>query len=154
MDLVSTAQLLGNFGEFFGSIAVVVTLIFLTFQMRQNATETRNSSIQSIMSSEANGRYAMLNSDVPSILVRLRAGDPLSVEDEIRFDTFMHGVFHDYETAFHAWRTGTVPSEVMDAMDERIRVWIDVPGWEQRWRYAARLHTESFRKHVDELAGR
>ena len=36
MDLMSTAQLLGNFGEFFGAIAVVVTLIYLAGQLRQN----------------------------------------------------------------------------------------------------------------------
>ena len=36
MDLMTTAQLLGNFGEFLGAIAVVVTLIFLTLQIRQN----------------------------------------------------------------------------------------------------------------------
>ena len=36
MDLMTTAQLLGNFGEFFGAIAVVVTLVFLTRQIRQN----------------------------------------------------------------------------------------------------------------------
>ena len=36
MDLINTAQLLGNFGEFFGAIAVVVTLGYLAVQVRQN----------------------------------------------------------------------------------------------------------------------
>jgi len=30
MDLISISQLLGNFGEFVGAIAVVITLIYLT----------------------------------------------------------------------------------------------------------------------------
>lgn len=36
MDLMSTAQLLGGFGAFIGAIAVVVTLGYLTVQIRQN----------------------------------------------------------------------------------------------------------------------
>lgn len=36
MTFMGMAQLLGNFGEFFGAVAVVVTLIFLTVQLRQN----------------------------------------------------------------------------------------------------------------------
>ena len=36
MDLLSTAQLLGNFGEFVGAIAVVVTLFYLAAQVKQS----------------------------------------------------------------------------------------------------------------------
>ena len=37
MNLMDTAQLLGNFGEFFGAIAVVGTLGYLAVQIRQNS---------------------------------------------------------------------------------------------------------------------
>ena len=37
MDLMSTSQLLGNFGEFLGAIAVVVTLIYLSVQLRHSS---------------------------------------------------------------------------------------------------------------------
>lgn len=33
MTLMETSQLLGNFGEFVGAIAVVLTLIYLTTQI-------------------------------------------------------------------------------------------------------------------------
>jgi len=36
MDLMDTAQLLGNFGEFVGAIAVVVTLMYVALQIRQS----------------------------------------------------------------------------------------------------------------------
>ena len=40
MDLMSTAQLLGNFGEFVGAIAVVVTLVYLAVQVVQSREAT------------------------------------------------------------------------------------------------------------------
>ena len=36
MNHQELAQLLGNYGEFFGSVAVVATLIYLAIQVRQN----------------------------------------------------------------------------------------------------------------------
>jgi hypothetical protein len=37
MDLMDTAQLLGNFGEFVGAIAVVGTLLYLAVQLRHSS---------------------------------------------------------------------------------------------------------------------
>ena len=37
MTLMETAQLLGNFGEFVGSIGVIATLVYLTIQVRHSA---------------------------------------------------------------------------------------------------------------------
>ena len=47
MDLMSTAQLLGNLGEFLGAIAVVVTLFYLAVQVRhgKEATEANTHSL-------------------------------------------------------------------------------------------------------------
>ena len=47
MTLMDTAQLLGNFGEFVGAIAVVATLLFLSFQVRQGARAQRGATLQS-----------------------------------------------------------------------------------------------------------
>lgn len=52
MDLMSTAQLLGNLGEFLGAIAVVVTLVYLAVQIRQNTTALHSSTWQAIQNAE------------------------------------------------------------------------------------------------------
>ena len=47
MTVIELSQILGNFGEFFGAIAVVGTLIFLAIQVRQSkeATEANTRSM-------------------------------------------------------------------------------------------------------------
>ena len=47
MTVIELSQVLGNFGEFFGAIAVVGTLIFLAIQVRQSkeATEANTRSM-------------------------------------------------------------------------------------------------------------
>ena len=46
MTLTDTAQLMGNFGEFFGAIAVVATLGYLVMQIREASRATMFSSEQ------------------------------------------------------------------------------------------------------------
>ena len=51
MDHVTFAQLLGNYGEFIGSVGVVVSLVYLAVQIRANTRTTRaNASFQAIHS--------------------------------------------------------------------------------------------------------
>ena len=52
MTLVETAQLLGNFGEFVGAIAVVVTLGYLAIQIRQN-TRSQDQSRKAVVAQSA-----------------------------------------------------------------------------------------------------
>ncbi len=37
MTVIELSQVLGNFGEFFGAIAVVGTLVFLSIQVRRGS---------------------------------------------------------------------------------------------------------------------
>ena len=37
MSVLDVSQILGGFGEFFGAIAVVATLVYLSVQVRQNS---------------------------------------------------------------------------------------------------------------------
>lgn len=65
MTLTETAKLLGNFGEFLGSIGVIVTLIYLAVQIRSNTSATRaNASFQATHSwAEVTQRLAALPDD-------------------------------------------------------------------------------------------
>ena len=47
MDHQAFAELLGNYGEFIGSIGVVVSLFYLGVQIRQNSISTKAQAVQS-----------------------------------------------------------------------------------------------------------
>jgi len=88
MDLMSTAQLLGNFGEFAGAIGVIVTLIYLSIQVRQNtatmqrADEAHRKEIDIATNSRFNEQRHALYSD--SDLARIfRTGllDPSQLDE-------------------------------------------------------------------------
>lgn len=78
MDLMATAQLLGNVGEFVGSIAILVTLAYLAIQVRHARHETRLALSQGRM--QANRELIALELDPANLEARMRANAALGFE--------------------------------------------------------------------------
>ncbi len=49
MSALEFSQLLGNYGEFVGAIAIVITLIYLSFQLRQNTRSINSNNSNNVM---------------------------------------------------------------------------------------------------------
>ena len=77
MTVIELSQVLGNFGEFFGAIAVVVTLIYLAIQLRQNTKGIRAQSYYNVLSGK-NALYRELgaNAELFNTLAQGMAADP------------------------------------------------------------------------------
>jgi hypothetical protein len=67
MDLMDTAQLLGNFGEFVGAIAVVITLIYLAIQVRHSSQTVETNS--QLLRVDANATTFQLEFDFDRLLI-------------------------------------------------------------------------------------
>ena len=66
MDHLALAQLLGNYGEFIGAIAVVATLAYLAVQVRQNTATIHNSESahRATIETELNKRFHEWRRDI------------------------------------------------------------------------------------------
>ena len=82
MDQQAFAQLLGNYGEFVGAIAVVVTLIYLTLQIRQNTIALRMSTASEWLEKDYELVLPMIeNRELAEVWVK--GGDNLEELDEV-----------------------------------------------------------------------
>jgi len=100
MDHQTLAQLLGNYGEFLGAIAVVVTLGFLTLQIRQS-TQANKSTFQLQVQSEFNRlSTALMNDESMGRLLELcRQPDlptDLAPSDNHRLRYYVHTDLNTY----------------------------------------------------------
>jgi hypothetical protein len=79
MDLMSTSQLLGNIGEFLGSIAVFATLIYLSIQVKHSKQATEaNTNI-----AERNHSLALAQSEVARIGMILDQVRSIALSEEL-----------------------------------------------------------------------
>jgi len=151
MDLLSTAQLLGNFGEFVGAVAVVATLGYLAFEIRHNTRATRASLDYSIRS-DFNRWHELMMTNPEMVKLAARLGSPDEDHQAKSFANWFLNRFANVQTAldadilpqhdFPAWKAdfarqlqlfpGMVPH-----MREQLKHY---PGWSETQEMFTALH--------------
>ena len=104
MELREFAELLGNFGEFFGAIAVVATLGYLVIQIKQNTSALRASSRQEIATSYRENNKLLADEKVArAYSIGMSQYPDLCFEDRSLFSMYMNdfGVFIQGAIALH-----------------------------------------------------
>jgi len=152
MDLMSTSQLLGNFGEFFGAIAVVVTLIYLAGQLRQNTKALRSASYEhwNEISSSFTDFYAHYSAALCEIQ-RHSSLDQLTPPERMTFTALGIKTIDQAQTAFLHHRAGTLDDDVFEARLSSFNAFYENdPLLRQLWSYALREYpTVAFRNFVE-----
>ena len=131
MDLDSLAKL----GEFVGGIVVVISLIYLAYQVRQNTQSLRSENYARVLERMSTVQ-AQLSMD-PELhhLFMVGAEDParLSPADRIRFSWALYELFGAGEFMFHQARDKTLPPAVWARWEAAIGWWLSHPGMRAWW---------------------
>lgn len=121
MSNLEFSQLLGNYGEFVGAIAIVVTLIYLAVQIRQNTQQMRRVEMNAGMAQFSVPRMAIASDrGLAELLVKTASATAeLDAVDQLRLDMlrseWMWAFFHNWDRARDGsvdredWETSTRP---------------------------------------------
>ncbi|MCH7916207.1 MAG: hypothetical protein IH856_24755 [Deltaproteobacteria bacterium] len=149
MDL----QYLANLSELVGGVVVVLSLIYIAVQVRQNTQAQRTENY-----SRAQDRLAAIQSMLAqdgeiSLIVSKGALDTskLTPQERIRFTWFMYEVFGGFEFMFHASRTDAIPEEVWTRWSSSVAWWLTFPGVQAWWQARPTPFTESFTAFMESL---
>ena len=108
MNLLDVSQILGNFGEFVGSIGVLATLAYLAVQIRQNTRATQAASHHAITDSLNQGNIAVAqNAELAHIWVTgCDDRTSLTEADRHRLDSLLLAHFHVFDSLFYSASNG------------------------------------------------
>ena len=113
---------LGNIGDFIGGVGVVITLVYLATQIRQNTRALRLSSIQQIMGTSVSVNEAASSGPLPEILAKLGNKERL---DDAEFTTFLLHIWamltHHWQV-FHQYQNDMIEKDVFDIYMTRMRL--------------------------------
>ena len=131
MDHQAFAQLLGNYGEFFGAIAVVMTLFYLALQIRQNSRATQMSNSHKL--NEATRAFLAKISDSNELASIWRRGlmdlSMLTPEETLRFSTAMQQLMSLMEELHYAESSNEVRGWVGEAINTGAPEIMGLPGF-------------------------
>ncbi len=141
---------LGAIGEFVGAIAVVVTLIYLAFQMRQNTNALKLNAAASV-TEELQEMFSLLasNQELAEIVVTAARESTLQGDQRVRFNTFMHNLVRLHENAFLQWRADVIEPAHWEGI---VRMMIDVTSmaaFQTYWQERKHWVSDDFREYME-----
>jgi hypothetical protein len=143
---------LANLGEFIGGIGVLVTLIFVVVQLRQNTRAIQRSNAREAGNALVNTIHANNSADLSDITVRgYRDLGSLSDAERIRFDNMMFAWFHAIEQEHFASRESPYLKELLTPKHRAIAANLSTPGVSQWWSERRSWFTDYFVGVVDEI---
>ena len=143
-----TLEDLGNIGDFLGGIAVIVTLIYLARQIRENTKVARIQTIQTIKSDALQLRVAGIQSpDIAAILAKsIEDSSSLTTSERIRFNLLCAGVFENFDQVYQASVLGLIDNFGSDRL---LRSYLSQEAVRQWWSDARDLFHPDFVSYVE-----
>jgi len=151
-----TLEALGNLGDLIGGVGVIITLIYLAIQIRQNTIEVRNATVQRIFEQSTLMYGNELTMKCSEIDLRLRQGEGISESEWIILRLGIRRSLLFYEQVYLQYLEGRITQEVMDAYEQQLKIHFknhfDRPDWKEFWAFVRRTHTNRFAQYVDDIA--
>ncbi len=141
---------IGAIAEIVGAVAVVVTLIFLTLQIRRNTTSVRQQCYNDIMVRRQEW-YRLLSADpdMTRIFWQGVSGERMSRIDATRFMAFYTIVMGHLEDVFVQYQNGVVEKRIWDREARLLGGAISRPAFLLWWNEARQFFLPEF---VEEVA--
>ena len=144
-------EVLGDVGDFLGGIGVVITLLYLASQIRQNTRSIRTSAFQAAQRDIAD-KLDDLSKDPELIRLYFDGNyefESFSKEDRRRYATFMTGWLRRYETLLYQTRLGNIDREQWEGVLTELRTAFKYPGARAWWAQAHGSFNRDLREFVE-----
>ncbi len=152
---------IGALAELAGAVAVVLSLVYLAIQIRQNTAQmerteraSTGAAYQELISSmQAQLQPAAQQADLSEIIRRgLEDSMALDEAELFRFNWLMGGQINCYENAYYQYQHGVVSEERWQRMLNELNYFVSSPGYADWWDgYAKSTLSPDMVKIVDEM---
>ena len=134
MSTLEFSQLLGNYGEFVGAIAIVITLIYLAVQLRQNTASVRAGAYQEWVASNVDINMSMSNPTQSEIINKGNYDSSnLTLETYVAYAMTHLAIMQMAQSTDYLYRSGSLDRELWEAEMNRVAGILAAPGVRQWW---------------------
>ena len=144
----------GAIGELIGAVAVILTLLYLATQIRQNTKSNQTAAIQMMSAQNAEWLSLLSQPDGAAKLFYIDSVGGLghmSEEDSSRYVSLIIHMCRLYDTQYHLYQIRAIPEELWESSKASLARTMESKAAQQSWRMTRGLFTESFTNLVDKL---
>ncbi len=145
-----TIMELGAVGEFVGAIAVVVTLIYLAVQMRQNTNALKLATARSV-TEELQDSFSLLasNQELADIFVTASGELALQGAERVRYYTLTSNLVRVYENAFLQSRAGAMEQAHWEGLTRLMIDYTSMAAFQQYWQDRKHWVSDDFQEYME-----
>ena len=150
---MTNLESLASLGEIVGAIAVVVSLLYLAVQVRQNTRAQRLENASRILDRTASMQGALSRDPAMSVLFSKGVSDPskLTPQERIQFTWAMYEFFGALEFMFLAANENSIPEEIWQRWSSAAAWWLTFPGVQAWWNVRPIPFADSFSSYIESL---
>jgi hypothetical protein len=141
-------------GQTISAIAVVLSLIYVGLQIRQNTKATRMSAAHSFLDTQ-NAYVGLINQSGALADILGRGADGLSNlqrGEVIQFSAFHDQAFSSFQTFFTEWKDGMLDDRLWGSHKHAMADLMVHPGVQTWWSNRKHWYDSTFQAYVDETA--
>ena len=139
--------------EIVGVFAIVASLVYLGFQVRQNTRTTRLETVQAI-STEWNSWMDMIASSRDLAETYHRGTfdfQRLDATQKIQFTFAISRCFRTMHELYFQWREGAMDTAIWQLWVATYTDGMQYPGWQEVWKARKHVFTKEFQSFMDNL---
>lgn len=144
---------IGAVGEIIGALAVLITLVYLSIQIRQGTKATKLQTAHDTfqLSFEMVSIFSRgENSEVWSKF-RSSGWKSLTTDEQVVAGSIAICLFTTYDSHYHNYLEGTLTDEIHESYCMRLSQQLQVPAIRDWWKHNRIQYTASFKEYVDEI---
>ena len=143
---------LGNLGEFIGSVAVVITLIYLAIQVRQQTAATKVQIRQAISDAQfANINSRATDDKLPIIIMKANRDENLDQDELDRLYFHLDASLRQFENFFSHFQSSVISDKDWLALSEGLKRTLRTRIGLEMWDSMQAAYNRDFRDNVDNV---
>jgi hypothetical protein len=141
-----TIETLGNVGDFIGGIAVIVSLIYLALQIRQNTRMLRASALSSTTDTYVAFNHLLGADPLAARVFQVGLEDfgGLAENEQRQFLNLMRAALISYEHVYQNYDAGLIEREVWERYQREVTRLLQLPQIGAWWEARKHAYTQSF----------
>ena len=141
MGLESTAAI----AEILGAIAVVISLVYLSIQIRAQNKEARIASVHEILEAYRNQIMVLNNNEFAELYLKgISNFDSLNDAEALRFMSALQGLFRVWEEAYYQWINGRLDEHYWQGINRLSIDLLATDGGLRAWELRSYAYSKDF----------
>ncbi len=139
-------------GEIVGALAVVVSLIYLATQIRQNTKVARSSMRHGITDSAmVGGRVLAENDQLAALLHSHINGADLEPHQYLRLQSLAYMTTRNWENIHYQYLSGMLTNDEWRAFRANLKALYQTNLWQDYWSREEGIYTDAFRNEINSI---